>query len=104
MAGEREEITPDKREVIRSILGLDAETFKRTKLGQYIYDAIEGQELLLIEELIEASSASSDIDMVRRGMDIQMRRMLPKLVDEAIQSGHQASNNIDRMNDQQHDY
>ena len=103
MAG-KPEVTPEQYELVRTILGQDAETFRRTKLGQYIYDRIESDEVQLIEELIEASLVSSDLDMTRRGLTIQMARMLPRFIDEAVASGHRASDNIDQMASKSLDY
>jgi len=101
---DREEVTPEKFEVIKAILGADAETFKRTKLGQYIFDRIENEEHELIEKLIFEASKCADPKMIQIALDIQMRRTLPKFVDEAIQSGHAAERNIEQMETTQIDY
>lgn len=94
MTDTRQEVTPAQMETIKAVLGIDAETFRRTKLGQYIFDRIDMQEENLIEELIELALVSSDVAVVQRAMDIQMHRMLPKFIDEAISTGHAAEENI----------
>ena len=94
MTDRRHEVTAGEMETVRAILGLDAETFRRTKLGQYIFDRCAVQEETLVEELIEVALTSSDMDVVRRALDIQMHRMLPKFIDEAISAGHGAEENI----------
>ena len=103
MAG-KPEVTPEQYELVRTILGQDAETFRRTKLGQYIYDRVESDEVQLIEELIEASLVSSDLDMTRRGLTMQRARIRPWVIDEAVASGHRASDNIDQMASKSLDY
>lgn len=100
----QKEVSPEQFEVIKAVLGADAETFKNTKLGQYIFDRIANEEERLIEELIELALESTDTKVVRRAMDINMHRMLPKFVNEAIQSGHAARRNIDQMEDNSRDY
>jgi methenyltetrahydromethanopterin cyclohydrolase len=94
MTEERQEVTAEEMETIKAILGLDAATFRRTKLGQYIFDRCEMQEENLVEELIEIALVSTDLNVVRRALDIQMHRMLPKFIDEAVAAGHGAEENI----------
>lgn len=90
------EVSPEEFEVRKAVLGIDAETFRRTNLGQYIYDRISIQEEHLIEELISASPADVAKGAELRA-DIRMHRMLPKFIDEAIGSGHVAERNIRQM-------
>ncbi len=104
MSDEREEVSPEQFEVIKAVLGIDAETFKRTKLGQYIFGRIENEEGELIEQLIIEACKCSDPKLIQLGLDIQMRRRLPMFVDEAIQSGHAAERNIKTMESSQQDY
>ena len=104
MSDQREEVSPEKYEVIKAILGADAETFKRTKLGQYIFGRIENEEVELIERLIHEASKCSDPKLIQMALDIQMRRMLPVFIDEAIQSGHASERNIQQMESTQKDY
>ena len=103
MSDEREVVLPDQYEEIRAILGADAETFRRTKLGQYIYGRIANEEEQLVEDLIAA-----DPDDHKLGRDIRneiyKRRTLPKFIDDAIQSGHNAARNLDQMESSQQDY
>lgn len=97
MTDQRIELSPEQFEVQKAVLGVDAATFRRTKLGQYIFDRAVVEEEGLIEKLIQASLQSSDLSITRMAMDIQMRRMLPKYIEEAIESGRLAERNIDAM-------
>ena len=103
MSDERREVSPEQFEVIKAVLGADAETFRRTKLGQYIYGRIANEEEQLIEELIAA-----DPDDAKKGRDIRneiyKRRSLPMFIDDAIQSGHSARQNIEQMESSEQDY
>ena len=103
MDDEREEVSPEQFEVIKAVLGADAEAFKRTKIGRYIYDRIDNEEGRLIEDLIAA-----DPDDVKKGTDLRneiyKRRTLPMFIEEAIQSGHAARRNLDQMESTQQDY
>ena len=103
MDDERQEVSPEQYEVIKAVLGADAETFKRTKIGRHIYDRIEMEEEKLVEELIAA-----DPDDVKKGTDLRneiyKRRTLPMFIEEAIQSGHAARRNLEQMESSQKDY
>lgn len=104
MTDERQEVSPEQYEVIKAVLGADAETFKRTKVGQYIYGRIENEEEQLIEELIEAALKSADETVLQLALNINMRRCLPLFIEEAIQSGHAAQRNLEQMESSQQDY
>lgn len=104
MTDERREVTPEQFEVIKAVLGADAETFKRTKVGQYIFDRIAQEEEQLIETLIELAAVSSDEKVVNIALDIQMHRRFPLFVEEAIQTGHAAQRNLEQMESSQQDY
>jgi len=97
MSDKRKEVTHEQFERIRAVLGMDAETFRRTQLGQYIFDRIDVQQDQLIEELIVEATKSSDPKMIQLSLNIQMHRMLPKFIDEAIASGHNAEQNLEQM-------
>ncbi len=97
MSDERQEITPEQFEVQKAVLGIDAETFRRTNLGRYVYDRAAMEEEKLIENLIEKASGSPDKDVCNLALRIQMQRMLPRYLDEAIGAGHAAENTIDQM-------
>lgn len=96
-ASERQEVSAEQYEVLKAVLGVDADTFRRTNLGQYIFDRVAMQEENLIEELIEAAAKSTDMNLVRISLDIAMQRMLPKFIDEAVSAGHGAEENIGQM-------
>lgn len=104
MSDERQEVTPEQFEVIKAVLGADAEAFKRTKVGQYIYGRIANEEEQLIEVLIEAALKSSDQAVVNIALDINMHRRFPMFVEEAIQTGHAAQRNIEQMESTAKDY
>ena len=79
------------------MLGLDAEQFRRSKLGQYIYSQIQLQEDDLIEQLVQAAAVSSDATCVQLAINISMHRMLPAFVSEAVSSGRGAEQNLEQM-------
>lgn len=97
MSDAPKEVSHEQYERIRAVLGMDAETFRRTKLGQNIFDTIERLEDQLVEDLIVEATKSSDPKLIQISLNIQMHRMLPKFIDEAIQSGHNAEQNLDQM-------
>jgi hypothetical protein len=103
MAEEREPVTPEQYEVVKAVLGADAEAFQRGKVGQYIFNRLEMEEERLIEELIAA-----DPDDAKRGRlirnDIYVRRSLPLFINEAIQTGNAAMRNLDQMESNTSDY
>jgi anti-sigma factor RsiW len=103
MPDERQEVSPEKYEVIKAVLGADAETFRRTSLGQYIYGRIANEEEQLIEELIAADPEDAKENRRIRN-EIYQRRTLPRFIDEAVQSGHAAQRNIEQMESNKQDY
>lgn len=103
MADEREEVSPEQFEVIKAVLGADAEQFRRTKLGQYIYGRVANEEEELIEELIRSDPEDAKENRRLRN-EIYKRRAIPRFIDEAIQSGQAARENIDQMESSQRDF
>jgi hypothetical protein len=103
MSNERQSVSQEQFEVIKAVLGADAEAFKRTKLGQYIYDRILTEEEQLIEDLIAADPEDAKANREIRN-EIYKRRTLPKFIEEAIQTGHAAQRNIEQMESSQQDY
>ena len=97
MTDKRRKITPEQHERIKAVLGIDAATFKSAPLGEYIFDRIEMQEEQLIEDLITVASTSTDKHVIQVAMNIQMHRMLPKFIHEAIGAGHAAEKNLHVM-------
>ena len=104
MTDERQEVTQEQFEVIKAVLGADAEAFKRTKVGQYIYGRIANDEEQLIEDLILAALKSTDQSVLNIALNIQMRRQLPLFIEEAVQSGYAAQRNIDQMEAAEQNY
>lgn len=104
MTDKREEVSQEQFEVIKAVLGADAETFKRTKVGQYIFNRIQNEEEALIEQLIEAAGRSVEPDLQRISNEIYRRRTLPMFIEEAIQTGHAAQRNLEQMESNQRDY
>jgi len=104
MNNERQEVTPEQMEVIKAVLGADAEAFKRTKVGQYIGDRILNEEEQLIEDLIEAACTSADVKLVNIALEINMRRKFTLFLEEAIQTGHAAQRNLEQMETSQQEY
>lgn len=104
MPEQRQEVTPEQMEVLKAVLGADAETFKRTKIGQYIWGRIANEEEQLIEDLIAAAAKSVEPELQRISNEIYKRRTLPLFIEEAIQSGHAAQRNLEQMESSQQDY
>lgn len=98
-----EEVSPEQYEEIKAILGADAETFRRTKLGQYIYGRIANEEEQLIKELIAADPYNGDANRDIRN-EIYKRRTLALFIDEAVQSGHSARQNLEQMEGSERSY
>ena len=96
MNDDREEVTAEQFEVIRAIVGMEAEDFRRSKLGKYIFDRNLNEEQELIEELIACDPNDVPKNHSLRS-DIQMRRMFEKYVNEAISSGRNAESNLDAL-------
>lgn len=103
MADDLEAVSPEQYEVIKAVLGADAETFRRTKLGQYIYGRVANEEEQLIEDLIAADPEDAKANREIRN-EIYKRRIIPKFIDDAIQSGRVATRNIDQMESSSRDY
>ena len=97
----KQEVSPQEYERIKALLGVDAETFQRTKLGQYMLGAAEAQEQSLIEELIELALQSTDTKVMQRAVQIQAARMFPKYIEDAVESGRAAFANLQAMEDHQ---
>jgi len=97
-----EEVTREEYDVRKAVLGIDAESFKRTNLGKYVFDRIVVEEKQIIEELIAADPGDL-IKNTKLRADIAMHRMLPKFMNEAIAAGHMAERNI-RNNEDQKDF
>lgn len=103
MTDERQQVSTDQYEVIKAVLGADAEAFKRTTIGQYIWGRIANEEEALIEELVAADPDDAKENRRIRN-EIYKRRTLPMFIDEAIQSGHAAQRNLEQMEASQQEY
>jgi len=92
---------PDDRQMdrLKALLGIDAETFVRTNLGQYIFDRIANEEDQLVEDLILAAMKSTDQAIMQIALDINMRRTLPIFINEAISAGQAATNSLNQQDD-----
>ena len=104
MNDERQETPRDTVDLRQTILGQDAEFFRRSHLGKHIYNRITTEEEQLIEDLLEAAVESTDSKVVNIALDVMMRRRLIMFVDEAIQSGFAAERNIQQAEGHQRDY
>lgn len=96
MPSERQEITAQQYERIKATLGADAEMFKRTKLGQYIMDrcAVE------VDKAFQAlkSTPAEDTEKIRHWQnEIWKHETFELWLDEAINSGHGAMQNLKQM-------
>ena len=97
MRDKRRELTPEQYQRVKAVLGIDAATFKSAPLGEYIFDRIDVEEEKLIEALVNEASNSTDKHLVQIALNIQMHRMLPKFIEEAIGAGHAAEDNLNQM-------
>jgi hypothetical protein len=104
MSDERQEVSPEQYQLIKAELGIEGEQFKRTKLGQFIFDTIEREEENLIEDLIATASRSTDAELQRLCNEIYKRRILPMFIDEAISAGRAAEKNLAAMEAASTDY
>ena len=84
-------------------LGREAKDFKISRLGQSISNMLDNQESQLIEELVVADPQDWK-EIQRLQNEIQMRRLMPKFIDEAIQAGQVAIQNLDAMDAAATDY
>ena len=103
MEDERQEKPAEQADVIRAVLGADAEAFKRTKVGKYIYGRIADEYEVLLDALILADPEDAK-EQRRLRHEINLCACMPKFIEEAIQTGHAASRNIEQMESSQQDY
>lgn len=92
-----QEISAEEFEQIKAILGIDAKSFQTTKLGRYILDRSKNEEEELIEELIVAAGKSVDPELQRLSNEIYKRRVIPRFLEDAIQAGRAAEQNLRQM-------
>ena len=92
-----EEVTAEQFQVQRALLGIDAESFWKSKVGRYIQDRIDVELGQLHEDLYQCDP--NDIAKATQiRSEISVRRLLGKFVDEAIQSGLQAERELEQEN------
>ena len=103
MSDERQEVSPEHMEEVRAILGADAEAFQRSNLGKYIFGCIANEEEQLIEELIAADPEDAK-EQRRIRNEIYKRATFRLFINEAIQSGDVARQNLQQMEQSQKDY
>lgn len=101
---ERQEVSQQEFDIIKAVLGQDAEAFRRTHLGRYVFDRIQMEEEQLIEDLIEAALVCGETKVVNIALDIIMHRKLPLFIDEAMQAGRTAEHNIHQAEAQKREY
>lgn len=93
---QRQEISQQQFERIRADIGIDAETFKRTQLGQYILDHCER----VAEEHTKQLKRVDPHDE-KRIRDLQheiwKHESFEVFLDEAINSGQAAIHNLQQM-------
>ncbi len=103
MNDERHEVSHQEFTKIKAELGIDADTFRRTNLGKYIYDRCKIEEEQAIEELIEADPAD-----VKKGYELRneiyKHRAMPKFIDDAIRSGRRAEDELRQQEAANTDY
>lgn len=92
----RPEIDEEEFEVFRAMTGFQADDFKRSQLGQYIYDTIDRELIQLRQELEECDSRDVD-ENDRLRLEIRVRKMFIKFMEDAITSGRNAERNLEHM-------
>ena len=89
-------VTQQEYERIKAMLGADAEMFKRTKLGQYILDRATNNVDKAVLKLKKHDP--NDKDGIRDLQnEIWKNETLGMWLDDAIQSGHAAMQNLEAM-------
>ena len=92
----RQELTPQQYERIRADIGIDAETFKRTQLGQFILGHCERMAEEYTSKLKRVDP--NNVNLVREYQnEIWKHEAFENFLDEAISSGHAAVNNLQKM-------
>jgi len=103
---QRQEVTPQEYETIKAMLGADAETFKRTKLGQYILDRAATHVDQYTAQL--KSHDPTDAKGIQHLQnEIWKHEAFEMWIDDAIISGHAAMQNLQQMesfNDDENNY
>jgi hypothetical protein len=90
----KEEITQEEFLIKRAVLGLDAEQFKKSSVGRYIFDRIDMEIERLLEELYGCPAEDSGQNREIRN-SITIRRLLIGFIDEAIASGLTAERELE---------
>ena len=91
-----QEVTPQQYERIRADVGMDAETFKRTRLGTFILDHCARVSEKFTAELKRIDC--NDAEGVRTLQnEIWKHETFELWLDEAISSGRAAMHNLERM-------
>lgn len=93
---QRQEVTQQEYERIKSMLGADAEMFKRTKLGQYILDRAAVAVEHFTNELKRIDPTNS-VGIQKLQNEIWKHETFELWLDDAIQSGHLAIQNLEAM-------
>lgn len=96
MPDQRQEVTPQEYERIRAMLGNDAEAFKRTKLGQYIMDRAAHHVDQLTKELKRHDPVDTEGIRTLQN-EIWKHETFEQWIDDAINSGHAAMQNLLQM-------
>lgn len=90
------EISEEEFETLRAMTGFQAEDFRRSQLGQYIFDHVDNELLQLQKDLFECDSFDGPKNQQIRN-DMSIRYMFIKFVDEAMASGRIGEHNLEQM-------
>ena len=89
-----EEVTQREYDMQMAKLGIEAEAFKHSALGHYLYDRADIEKEQAIKELI--SIDDDDVKLNRKYRNkIKVVDMFMQWIDEAINSGNAAAANIE---------
>jgi len=91
---EPEEVSAEDFQVQRALLGIETESFWKSKVGRYIHDRID-VELEQFRDSLENCRPGESDKILGIQTDIRIRRLLEKFINEAIASGVQAERELE---------
>ena len=89
-----EEVTQREFDMQMAKLGIEAEAFKRSALGKYLYDRAELEKEQAIKELVLVDDDDVKLNRKYRNQ-IKVVDLFTQWIDEAINSGNAAAANIE---------
>ena len=88
------EVTEEQFRIVRARLGIEAESFKASHVGQYIYDRVD-QDLDKFRQELEDTDPHKVEKCVEIRNNIQVRKLFTLWIREAINSGLNAEQELE---------